>query len=62
MRERPSGCRDAGEDGEGPSHLGDRPRVGGVGAPGGAMGRCVFSPLREQGLAVGTPTALSSSH
>lgn len=55
MRERPSGCRETGEGGDGPSCLGDRPRVGGVGAPGGANGRCVFSLLREQELAVGPP-------
>lgn len=48
MRERPSRCRETGEGGDGPSYLGDRPRVGGVRAPGGAMGRCVFSLLREQ--------------
>ena len=53
MRERPSRCRETGEGGDGPSCLSDRPRVGGVRAPGGATGRCVFSLLREQELGVG---------
>lgn len=40
---------------DGPSCLGDRPGVGGVGAPGGTMGRCVFSLREEQRLGVGPP-------
>lgn len=63
MRKRPSRCweGETGEGGDGPGCLGDRPRVGGVGAPRGAMGRCVFSLLRA-GTRGRTSTAVSSSH
>lgn len=44
MSETPSGCRDGG--GAGQAHLGM-----GLGLLGGTIGKCVFSLLREQGLA-----------